>query len=400
MKPLKICKLHPRIFTPEMPARPAVTEIYGKYLPKMGHEVTWLCPSEENKIQKREYKNLDIITIPRATSGGLLNKAWDIIQYYKTLRKKFKTIDRKKRFDIVQVRNSIDYSILLMNSIRDETSFVYQYSFPKSRYRYEENPLRYLMGFRDSILVYPILEKSDFVFPISKWMKNELVQKGISKSKMMPVPMGVNPNSFSPKLTGKKIIEKYSIYSKNILIYVGGMQTNYRFKPLKKLIYAFRQVLADNPDTILLMVGSKNEKLIELSHKLGVDENIIFTGKVPYAKVPDYLSASDINLSIMPDIPLFETSSPTKLVEGMAAGKPVVANREVPDHVDVINKSEGGVLVDLEPGSISEGITHLLENPNLRKEMGKKGRKWVVENRSYGKIAKKIEKVYYDLIDE
>jgi len=400
MNSLKICKLHPRIFTPEMPARPAVTEIYGKYLPKMGHDVTWICPSDENNIRKRQYKNLEIITIPRVTSGGLLNKTWDIINYYKTLREKFEGVDRKKRFDIVQVRNSIDYSFLLMNSLKDETPFVFQYSFPKSRYKYEENMLRYVMGFRDSLLIFPILKRSDFVFPISKRMKKDLVQKGIAKSKMMPVPMGVDEKKFSPGIKSDSVIDKYNLKDKIVVGYVGSMSTR-RVNALKKLIHGFEKVINNFSESTLLMIGDGSGKgrLMEVTKQLGIGENVIYTGQVPYSKVPHYTSASDIILSLVPDFPIYQESSPTKLVEGMACGKPVVANREIPDHREVIYESEGGKLVDLKPTSIANGIIYLIENPDVREDMGEKGREWIVENRSYGEIAKEIEKVYYDLID-
>lgn len=53
-KKLKICLLLPDPFDPTMPARPAVTEIYGAYLSRFGRKVTWLTPSmkKEKGVQE------------------------------------------------------------------------------------------------------------------------------------------------------------------------------------------------------------------------------------------------------------------------------------------------------------------------------------------------------------
>jgi glycosyltransferase involved in cell wall biosynthesis len=49
--------------------------------------------------------------------------------------------------------------------------------------------------------------------------------------------------------------------------------------------------------------------------------------------------------------------------------------------------------------SFTNAIVELLNNPNKSEKMGANGRKWVSENRSYEKLAEKVEKAYFDLLN-
>lgn len=131
-----------------------------------------------------------------------------------------------------------------------------------------------------------------------------------------------------------------------------------------------------------------------------MEEDIIFTGKVPYSEIPKYICLADIGLSPIVPIDNYIMSSPTKLLEYLACGIPVVGNREILDMKDIIKKSKGGILVDFNAESFAEGMKVLARNGQKNKKMGEEGRKWVINNRSYIEIANKLEKKYYNLLSE
>jgi glycosyltransferase involved in cell wall biosynthesis len=88
------------------------------------------------------------------------------------------------------------------------------------------------------------------------------------------------------------------------------------------------------------------------------------------------------------DIP----GSPLKLWEYMACGKPVIATNT--EDFKVLEGYNAGILVDPEkPEEVADAITTLLKNKDLREEMGNNGRRYVVENRSWGAVAGEVEKV-------
>ncbi|NQE45701.1 hypothetical protein C5S31_06755, partial [ANME-1 cluster archaeon GoMg2] len=83
-KKLNICLLLSDPFDPQMPARPEVTEIYGKYLPSFGHKITWITPSMEKGkgFSEKKFKEVKVYTIPRPPSSSLPLKIFNLISYY------------------------------------------------------------------------------------------------------------------------------------------------------------------------------------------------------------------------------------------------------------------------------------------------------------------------------
>ncbi|MPM98241.1 GDP-mannose-dependent alpha-(1-6)-phosphatidylinositol monomannoside mannosyltransferase [bioreactor metagenome] len=137
----------------------------------------------------------------------------------------------------------------------------------------------------------------------------------------------------------------------------------------------------------------KNE-LLSISRDLGIEDRFIFTGVVPYDRVPVYINASDVCaapfiLARNEKIGL----SPLKLYEYMACGKPVVAG-SISGVADAIEASKGGLSVPPEnPEALAEAISNLLDNQDLRAGMGLRGLVYVTENYSWYNVAKQVERV-------
>ena len=89
--------------------------------------------------------------------------------------------------------------------------------------------------------------------------------------------------------------------------------------------------------------------------------------------------------------------SSLKLFEYMACGRPVVASR-ASGH-EAVEESQCGILVD--PSNTAEmaaAIISLLQDDELRKEMGKKGRYYIEENLNWVSVAKRVAAVCQEVI--
>lgn len=239
-----------------------------------------------------------------------------------------------------------------------------------------------------TFLTYRLLHRADLIMPISKWLGEDLVAKGFPITKIMPVPEGINPEVFQNH-NGKDVTEKYNLEDSNVIIYIGTLGKGRR---MELLIRAFSEVRKHRDQVKLLIVGEGDgkEDLERSCYELGVDEDVIFTGQVPMSKVPSYIAASDIGVSPVPPFSFYKMSSPIKMFEYMAMGKPVVANEEIPEHKEVLEESRGGILVPNTPEGFSDAIIQLLDDREKALQMGRNGQDWVLKHRTYEKMAKDV----------
>ena len=105
-----------------------------------------------------------------------------------------------------------------------------------------------------------------------------------------------------------------------------------------------------------------------------------------------------MGLSPFPRGYLLDSASPTKAIEYMALGLPVIVN-DNPDQAQVIRESGEGLCVSLEPGAFAGALLELLGDPARRREMGEKGRRYVVKVRGYDKLAETVAATYKRLLD-
>ena len=128
-----------------------------------------------------------------------------------------------------------------------------------------------------------------------------------------------------------------------------------------------------------------------LSQRLEISDDVIFAGYLDRQKLRDFLSYSDITISAIPPAPHYIISSPTKIYESIGNGVPVVANFEILEQQKVLKASGAGMLVKYDTNEFSKAILDLLNNPKKAREMGKKGKKYIMENYTYEVIARKVE---------
>ena len=218
---------------------------------------------------------------------------------------------------------------------------------------------------------------------------------GIMPDEYYSIVENLYPTMTQLKSQGKirSIVDKYNLKSGKTLIYLGTLIKTrdpfFLFKIIKNLI-------KEDPEIKLLVVGEgKNpEDMIDYKKYVEVNQlqnNVVFTGRVPRKEVPSYLAAADIGISQFPPNPILKMNSPIKLMEYMNAGLPVVANNYNPEQQNIIKASQGGFCVDYTIKDFCEAILVLIKNQKKGKQMGKNGQIYIRKERNYNKLAQKAE---------
>jgi len=396
----------------DMPSWPEVIGVYGINLPKRGHKIHWIMPYKTkifHKIKKECYNNVGIYLIPFTSSDSRVLKAFSMALYQLRLLIFILESIGKERYNIIQIRDDAIAGIIgVFVKFIFKIPVTFNYSFPFYQGVYEE----YKNGFKnfptllywklmDIILIKIVLKHSNFIFPISIEMAKELERRGIKGKKMFPLPLGIEPKIFESKLSKESAIrKKYCLKGSDFLyIYVGTIA---KIRELKTVVKAFKKIVEVNPNAKLLLVGDGDDlqNLKEGVRNWRIDDNVIFTGRAPYWDVPSYIGIADVGLSLIYPRKCYYVSSPCKLFEYMALKKPIIANKEIPEHERVIRDGGNGLLTNYDEDEIADAMLWMMDHREHLNQMGNKGYKWVMKNRTFGEIAEKLEGIYTNLLQK
>lgn len=315
----------------------------------------------------------------------------------------------KNAYDCIQVRDmSLSALAALIVARVKGLPFVYWLSYLQSeghiaraRARGYRAGLKYwyplIEGLAGRFIVYKlVLPRADHVFVQSDAMKQRLVEFGIPVSKMTAVPMGVDIETTdrSPDLPpGLRLPE-----GRRAIIYLGVQDPERRVDILLDML---ARVKITEPRVLLVMAGDTSDEayrvfLREKAARLGVEQDVIWTGWLSQTEAWNYVRSADIGLSPCPRGEILDTGSPTKAVEYMALGLPVVGN-DNPDQRLVIETSGAGICAPLDAQAFTDAVISLLRDEDLRADMARRGLAYVRTSRSYAQLASGVAAVYAEV---
>jgi len=249
-----------------------------------------------------------------------------------------------------------------------------------------------------------VAKKADAVIAVAQGIKDILIQRGGDRNKIFVIPNGANVDMFRQINNSAAINElrNHHSISENdyIVAFIGNLAPHHGIEYLIKSAPLVLNVL---PNTKFLIVGDGaiKKELINLSERIGVSDEIIFTGRVSYEIVPLYINMADV--CVAPFIRARNERiglSPLKIYEYLACGKPVVAS-DIKGVGDLLRHSNAGIAVTPEdPVELANAIIKLLKDEELRRQMGENGRKVVVNNYSWEHTAKKTIEVFKKILNK
>jgi len=245
-----------------------------------------------------------------------------------------------------------------------------------------------------NVCIAKISEKLNYkhakkIVVVTQAIKEAIKKKyNIPDEKIVVIENGTNTNLFRPidQKKGRKGLNLDNNYN-----HIGFSGSFAPWHGLEDLIRSAPLILKEVENTKFILVGDgpMKQQIIQMVNDLNLTNNFIFINRVPYEEVPKYVNIFDVGVILKKkDIP----GSPLKLWEYMACGKPVIATNT--QDFKALEEYNAGVLVDPEKTEeVADAIITLLKNKKLREEMGKNGRTYVVENRSWEAVAREVEKV-------
>ena len=142
---------------------------------------------------------------------------------------------------------------------------------------------------------------------------------------------------------------------------------------------------------VILGKGLGSEKMIELVEQLDLKEFVQFHDPVAYEKIPDHIARADVGIIPLPDELCWQVSSPLKLFEYLAMAKPVILS-PIEAHSSILNGCPAAIfLKSTSPKDISEGILAAYARRASFKQIGMKGREFVLDRFTWDIQARNLE---------
>ena len=222
-----------------------------------------------------------------------------------------------------------------------------------------------------------LYRRSDSLVVVSKAFVEPIERCGVDPSKIAFHPNGIDLEFYDVEGDGSPVLD--DLDDEFTISYVGTIG---RAHGLSIVLDAAPEL----EDVQFVLVGDGAERE-SLQTRAESHDNIVFTGRRPKEEVPYILRESDVALVHLKPREIFETVIPSKLLEAMAAGLPVILGVEG-EAERILTDAQGGICI--EPGNhaqLVEAARRLRENPDERVAFGDSGRNYVVEHFNWDSIA-------------
>jgi len=213
-------------------------------------------------------------------------------------------------------------------------------------------------------------------------------EKRLPKGKVTVVRNGCDVSNFQPDHPLPPSLKRSLGFSEadRVLVVAARLETQ---KGHRVLLEAFPAIVREFPAVKLVCVGDGQLRgeLEEQTRALGLNASVRFVGY--QSNVRDWLALAEFTV-----LPSFYEGLPLTAIESLAAGRTVIATA-VDGTTEVVVDHKTGLTVPAGNATLlTQAITYLLRHAELRTNLAKAGRRWVVDNFSQEQQVRQTEELY------
>ena len=366
---------------------------------KAGHQVFLFCLKYDNELDTEE---INKIIVKRYNSNKLEYKlsalAYTFPFYTDLLSKKISDFISENKIEAIHIHDiRIAEAVFKANK---------KYELPTVLDLHDNLPevmklYPHLQKFPGKQLISPqkwkekeeeFIATADKVITVSNEFIDEVVSRtNIDNDKIILVPNTVSESFYINARVDNSILEKYK--GSFVILYLGD--TGLR-RGLQTAIEAIN-ILKDNISNLKLVIVGKSttDKILKkLVEDLDLNSYVDFEGWKDISLFPSYIMASNICISPLHRNIQHDVAYANKLFQYMSFAKPVIVSNAIAQK-NLIDRTKSG-LVHKEKNSIdfAEKVLELYNDPELRKRLGKNGKKFIEEEFVWEKVSQSLVDIY------
>lgn len=253
-----------------------------------------------------------------------------------------------------------------------------------------------------------LAKKSDAIIAISEQQKKELVQdfKIAPEEKFKIVPLGFDLDRFqtAQEEKRKKFRTEFSVADDEIAIGIIG-----RLVPVKNhylFMKAIKHVFDNTGKKVKAFIigdGETRPDLENVANEVGIkfstEKDAVHRHPLVFTSWRSDVDVINAGLDII-SLTSFNEGTPVSLIEAQAANKPIVSTR-VGGIADIVIEGETALLADVQQTELfSDHLLTLVQNDELRKNMGERSHEHVMTRFSYQRLVNDMDELYIELLDK
>lgn len=221
------------------------------------------------------------------------------------------------------------------------------------------------------------------VVVLSETQKAALKARGLRNENISVIPNALDENIFLFEPDSSRVRKSLGLEGKKV---VGIVTSIVAYEGIATLIEAGA---AANNRPVLLIVGDGDDlpRLKQLARQFGIEDRVIFPGRVGQEEVLDWYAAMDIFVVPRIDSEVTRLVTPLKSLKAQALGIPVIAS-----DLPALREVTGGHAQYFEAGNARE-LTRLLENMPVDSREARRfaaGRSWKANGQKYKDLYSKL----------
>ena len=344
----------------------------SKELVRRGHQIEVICANEPQSIN---IDNIEGIKVKRLSYLGRIANT--------NITPQLPLILSQEDYDIIHTHIptpwSADWSAVLSKIKNKPLVITYHNDI------IGEGIVDYIARFYNSTFLKLLLKRADkIIITQPSYLKSSDYLRDY-QDKIEVIPNGVDVDKFQPR---KTFNDDYTIFFLSLL------DEFHRYKGLDYLLKTLQIVKKEIPN-FKLVVGGKGvlvDYYKKMAASMGLVDNVEFTGFISDDEIVGYYNQA--NVFVLPSTSSLQEGFGIVALEALACQIPVITTDIVGVAEDLVAVNGGLVVPPKDVVKLAEAIIIIFKDRELQKEMGKRGRKLVMEKYTWKSVASNMEKLY------
>ena len=166
------------------------------------------------------------------------------------------------------------------------------------------------------------------------------------------------------------------------------------------ILFSTKYIKKEIKDILLVIIGDGPEKakLMDLTERINVKENVLFSGRISHKLLPEYYRSCDLFVNPSIEDKTGDTEGlGVSILEAMASKKPAIVS-EIGGITSILQHNSALGVPSEKPEILGKKIIEVLEDPSFKDNIGEKALKTVKQHFSWPKLAQRFEEAYTSLL--